>query len=173
MTEAIKGTYQEAVKSTIAAVSGALTTEDKWVAAGMHVRAYFGTETAIQEVKAQFTADAILPAMNKKHAAALAVELPRKGSKEYNALDQSGRDRWDIANQAKKDARSVAATMFNRIVSYAFPKDKAETAPRTLKTRLCEELAALIKACEKAEAPDFDVMAEIGHLKAALAVAAK
>ena len=165
--------YQVTVKSVIEAVKNELTGVNKWQTAGANVREFYGTEAALQEVKAQFTADAILPALDKRHAAALGVDLPRKGSKEYNALDQSGIDRWTAANQAKKDARATAATMFNRIVKYAFPSETEAAAPRTLKTRLCEELAALIKACEKAEAPDFDVMAEIGHLKAALAVAAK
>ena len=165
--------YQTTVKSVIDAVKNELTGVNKWQTAGSNVREFYGTEAALQEVKAQFTADAILPALDKRHAAALGVELPRKGSKEYNALDQSGVARWEAANQAKKDARATAATMFNRIVKYAFPSEAEPAAPRTLKTRLCEELAALIKACEKAEAPDFDVMAEIGHLKAALAVAAK
>jgi hypothetical protein len=58
-------------------------------------------------------------------------------------------------------------------VSYAFPKEKAEAAPRTLKTRFCEDIAALIKAGEKAEAADFDMVACLNHLRAALAVAAK
>ena len=165
--------YQVTVKSVIDAVKNELSGVNKWQTAGSNVREFFGNEAALQEVKAQFTADAILPALDKRHAAALAIELPRKGSKEYNALDASGVARWEAANQAKKDARATAATMFNRIVKYAFPSENEPATPRTLKTRLCEELAALIKACEKAESPDFDVMAEIGHLKAALAVAAK
>jgi hypothetical protein len=40
------------------------------------------TERTLESVKAQFIADAILPAIDKKHAQALAVDLPRKGSKE-------------------------------------------------------------------------------------------
>ena len=165
--------YQTTIKAVIAAVSGELSSVNKWHAAGQAVREFYGTETALTEVKAQFIADAIIPAMDKKHAAALAIELPRKGSKEYNEMSEANRDKWDAANQAKKDARAVAHTMFGRVVKYAFPSEKAETAPRTLKTRLCEELAALIKACEKAENPEFDVIATLGHLKAALAVAAK
>lgn len=165
--------YQTTIKAVIAAVSGELSSVNKWQVAGNAVREFYGSEVALTEVKAQFIADAIIPALDKKHAAALAIELPRKGSKEYNEMSEANRDKWDAANQAKKDARAVAHTMFSRVVKYAFPSEKAETTPRTLKTRLCEELAALIKACEKAESPDFDVMAEIGHLKAALAVAAK
>ena len=175
MTEAIKGSYQEAVKSTTAAVSGALSAEDKWYVAGLAVRAYFGTEAAIQEVKAQFTADAIIPAMKKKHAEALAIELPRKGSKEYNALDQSGVDRWKAANQAKKDARATAATMFNRIVKYAFPSETETESgpPKTLKTRLVDMLSDAIGKIEKAENPDFDAVQALTHLRAAVAVIAK
>ena len=146
MTDAIKGSYQEAVKSTTAAVSGALSAEDKWFVAGLAVRAYFGTEAAIQEVKAQFTADAIIPAMKKKHAEALAVDLPRKGSKDYNALDASGVARWEAANQAKKDARATAATMFARIVKYAFPSESDPAAPRTLTLRVLAS-GRPIRAC--------------------------
>lgn len=171
MTDLIK--YTEVTKSVIAAVSGDIAQSNKWQVAGSNVRGFFGTEAALTEAKAQFLADAILPAIDKRHAAALTVELPRKGSKDFNALDQSGRDKWEAQNQAKKDARAVAHTMFNRVVSYAFPKESEATTPRTIKTRFCEDIAALIKAGEKAEAADFDMVACLNHLRAALAVAAK
>ena len=166
-------TYETAVSSTIAAVKNELTSVNKWQDAGQAIRSFFGTEAALVEIKAQFIADAIIPALDKKYAAALAAELPRKGSKEYNALDASGVARWDAANKAKKDARAVSHTMFSRVVSYAFPKDKETNPPRTLKTRLCEDLAAMIKACEKSEDADFDIAATLNHLRAALAVVAK
>lgn len=125
------------------------------------------------EAKAQFIADAILPALDKKHTSALNKELPRKGSKEYNALDESGRDAWEAANQAKKDARAIAHTYFARLVSYAFPKESEKPAPRELKTRVCEELIALIKACQKAEEGFDGIMECIGHMESALAIASK
>ena len=83
--------------------------------------------------------------------------------------------RWEAANQAKKDARATAATMFSRIVKYAFPKESESEAnpPKTLKTKLIDALSDCIGKIEKAEAPDFDVMGTLTHLKAALAVAAK
>ena len=173
MTEAIKGSYQEAVKTTTAAVSGALSAEDKWQTAGLNVREFFGTEAAIQEVKAQFTADAIIPALKKKHAEALAIDLPRKNSKEYNALDASGVARWQAVDEAKKKARATAATMFNRIVGYAFPKEKAVGETKTLKTRLVKTLSDAIGNIEKAESPDFDAIQALVHLRAAVAVIAK
>jgi hypothetical protein len=94
------------------------------------------TAENLESVKAQFIADAILPAMDKKHAQALAVDLPRKGSKDYNELSQANQAKWETANQAKKDARSVADTYFSRVLGYAFPKPKAESKPVNLKDRI-------------------------------------
>lgn len=165
--------YQVTVKSVIDAVKNELSGVNKWQTAGANVREFFGNEAALQEVKAQFTADAILPALDKRHAAALAIELPRKGSKEYNALDASGVARWEAANQAKKDARATAATMFNRIVKYAFPSEPVTGEPKTLKTRLVTMLSDAIGKIEKAENPDFDAVQALVHLRAAVAVIAK
>lgn len=165
--------YTEVIKSVNAAVSGDLALSNKWLSAGENVRGFYGTEIALTEVKAQFIADAIMPALDKRHAVALAVELPRKGSKEFNEMSDANRAKWEVANQAKKDARAVSHTMFARVVKYAFPSEKAEPAPRSLKTRFCKDIADLIKAGEKAENAEFDVVACLNHLRAALTVAAK
>jgi hypothetical protein len=139
------------------------------------VRGFFGTETALNEAKAQFLADAIIPAIDKKHAQALAIELPRKGSKEFNEMSEANRAKWEDANKAKKDARAVAHTMFARVVKYAFPSEKpeGEGATLTLKTKLAKMLTDAIGKCEKAEEPDFDVLAVHGFLKSALAEVSK
>lgn len=164
-------TYTEVTKAVTEAVRGDINSVNKWQTAGQTVRGFYGTETALNEVKAQFIADAILPAIDKRHVAALNKELPRKGSSEYVAfVGAHGADAWEIANQAKKDARAVAHTMFARVAKYAFPAEKAEAAPRDLKTRLNEELAALVKACQKAEAATFDVGATIAALNGALSI---
>lgn len=165
--------YSAVTKAVTEAVRGDIATGNKWQAAGHAVREFYGTESALTEVKAQFIADAILPAIDKRHAAALQKDLPRKGSEAYNALDAGGRDKWEADNQAKKDARATCHTMFTRVVRYAFPAEKEAATPRTLETRMAEELAALIKACEKAEAPAFDVTTTLTHLRAALATVAK
>ena len=99
--------YSNATRSTIDAIKSDAKTANQWKTAGIKVAECFETESALTEAKAQFIADAILPALDRKHAAALIKELPRKGSKEYNALDQSGRDTWEAANQTKKDARAI------------------------------------------------------------------
>ena len=161
--------YTQMTAAVTSAIRGELTTVNKWQTAGQTVRDFYGTETAINEVKAQFIADAIIPALDKRHAFALSRELPRKNSTEFNALDAGQKDNWETLNDAKKDARATAHTMFTRVVRYAFPAEKKERAPTALKTRLQNELASLIKACEKSEGEDFDVAGTINNLRATLA----
>ncbi len=167
--------YQAMTKAVTEAIKGELATEGKWKTAGAQVREFFGTESALNEVKAQFIADAIIPAMDKKHAAALSTELVRKGSKEYNALDAAGRDKWEAQNQAKKDARSTAHTMFARVVKYAFPAEKveSETETKSTKTKIVNLINDAIGKAEKDTAPDYDAVLLIQQLRAALATASK
>lgn len=173
MTNVTNTSYSSMTGAVAAAIKGTLTTDNKWQAAAHEVRTFYGTETALNEVKAQFIADAIIPAIDKRHAAALSRELPRKGGAEYNAMDEEQRSIWERRNQAKKDARAIAHTMFTRVTRYAFPAEKEVAAPRSLKTRISEELAALIKACEKSEGEDFDVMQTVNNLRATLAIVNK
>ena len=160
--------YSATVEACTNAVRQDINTVNKWETAGQKVRAFFGTETAMLEVKAQFIADAILPAIDKRHAKALNTELPRKNSKEFNALDAGQRETWEYVYQAKKDARSTCDTYFSRIVGYAFPKDKKESEPTTLKTKIQEGIADFIKKCEKATDADFDLVATKQALQAVL-----
>ena len=161
-------------KAVTEAVKGDINTVNKWQTAGTTVREFFGTESALTEVKAQFITDAILPAMNKLHMLALTRELPRKGSADYVAfVGANGVDQWERMNQAKKDARATAHTMFTRVVSYAFPKDRKESTPTTTKTKLIELINDAIKKAQKDEAPDYDATALIAQLQAALATASK
>lgn len=163
--------YQVMVNDVKSAVSTELTGVNKWQKAGGSVRAFWGTESAVNEAKAQFITDAIIPALDKKHQQALTRELPRKGSAEYVAFcGAHGADAWEAANQAKKDARAIAHTMYSRVLKYAFPAEKTDAAPRDLKTRLNEEIAALVKACQKAEGASFDVGATIAALNATLSI---
>jgi hypothetical protein len=160
--------YQATVTACTNAVRQDINTVNKWELAGSEVRLFFGTETAMLEVKAQFIADAILPAIDKRHAKALATELPRKNSKEFNALDAGQRDTWEYVNQAKKDARATLNTYFSRIVGYAFPAEKKESETTSLKTKIQEGIADFIKKCEKATDADFDLVATKQALQAVL-----
>jgi hypothetical protein len=167
--------YQAMTKAVTEAIKGEINTVNKWKTAGAQVREFFGTEAALEEVKAQFIADAIIPAMDKKHAAALNTELPRKGSKEYNVLDAENKVLWDAMNQAKKDARSTAHTMFTRVIKYAFPAEKveSETETKSTKTKIVNLINDAIGKAEKDTAPDYDAVLLIQQLRAALATASK
>jgi len=167
--------YSKVIKSVIAAVSTDITAANKWQVAGAYVAEFYQNETVLEEQKAQFIADAILPAIGKNHAEALKIELPRKGSKEYNDLDDEGVEEWKDANQAKKDARAVAHTMFTRVKGYAFPKvkDESESTPKDLKTKINKTIADLVKACQKAEDATFDITSVIGALENVLTVVNK
>jgi hypothetical protein len=167
--------YSTVVTNCTNAVRQDINTVNKWQTAGTSVAAFFGTEAALTEIKAQFIADAILPAIDKRHAKALSIELPRKNGKEYAALSAGEKETWDAVNQAKKDARATCDTYFSRIVKYAFPKDKAEsdTTPTSLKTKIQETIADLVKKCEKAEGADFDLVATLAALQNVLTVVNK
>lgn len=156
--------YVEIVALVKSAVSSHGETEGRWKALAFPVAEFFGSEAKMLEVKAQFCADAIVPALNADIQCALARELPRKGTdaaKEFEGLD--------AAIAAKKNARATVHVMFARVVSYAFPKARETAAPRSLKTRFAEEITALIKAGEKAEDAEFDIVAVLEHLRDALA----
>ena len=160
--------YESTVTACTNAVRNDINTVNKWQLAGSEVRVFFGTEAAMLEVKAQFIADAILPALDKKHVKALNTELPRKNSKEFQALDAGQRDTWEYVNQAKKDARATCDTYFSRIVKYAFPKEATESESVSLKTKIQNQIADLIKKCEKSTDADFDVVATLQALNAVL-----
>jgi len=165
--------YEAMCKAVTSAVDIKVKADNKWETMGPLVKGFYGTEIAIKEVKAQFLADAIIPALPAKHQKALETDLVRKGSKEYNQLDDHGRALWETANDAKVDARATAHTMFNRVVAYAFTAkkaDKTKKAPTATKTKLIELINDAIKKAQKDETPDYDATALVTQLNLALAI---
>jgi hypothetical protein len=155
--------YSEVISSVKSAIKIDGDTQNKWVKAGESVAEFYQSAKALDEVKAQFIADAILPAIDKRHAQALAVDLPRKGSKEFNektSVDVSYSDKWELANQAKKDARSTCETYFKRVAKYAFPPEKKESAKKSF----AEKISALIEEGGKIKECDFDLVKTMGFL---------
>jgi hypothetical protein len=162
--------YSEVVVSVKSAIKVDSDTQNKWVKAGESVAEFFQSAKALEEVKAQFIADAILPAIDKRYAQALAVDIPRKGSKDFNekiAMDVSYSDKWEIANQAKKDARATCDTYFKRVLKYAFPPEKKESNKKTF----AEKITALIEEGGKIKECDFDLVKVMGFLVQAEKVA--
>lgn len=155
--------YSEVVTATKTAIKADSEVGNKWVKAGESVADFFQSAKALEEVKAQFIADAILPAIDKRHAQALAVDLPRKGSKEFNekiSVDVSYSDKWELANQGKKDARATCDTYFKRVLKYAFPPEKKESAKKSF----AEKISALIEEGGKIKECDFDLVKVMGFL---------
>lgn len=168
--------YSNAVTETTKAIASDAKTENQYKKAGSAVVACFATEDAIREVKAQFIVDAIIPGLDKKHQTALNTDLVRKNSKEYQAYDTNMRAQWNDAYEAKKTARSIADTYFNRVVGYAFPKVKEESESESitdLKTKINEQIANMIKKCQKTENANFDINATIQALQNVLTVVNK
>ena len=166
--------YSAVCAAVQSAIAGDASAETKWQKVAAIVPAFYGTAEALIEGKAQFVADAIAPALPKRHAQAIAVELPRKNSKEYAALDEAGRARWQAATEAKADARATYETTFKRVLAKAFPPVKGEgdegnEGTKTLETKLAKAIADCISKIEKAEAPAFDAPTALAGLRAALA----
>ena len=155
--------YSEVVSSVKSAIKIDGDTQNKWVKAGESVAEFFQSVKALEEVKAQFIADAILPALDKKHCEALGKDLPRKGSKEYiehTQKDSGYADKWEIANQNKKDARATCDTYFKRVLKYAFPPEKKEGSKKSF----AEKITALIEEGGKIKECDFDLVKVMGFL---------
>ena len=155
--------YSEVVNKVKSAIRVDADTQNKWVKAGESVADFYQSAKSLEEQKAQFIADAILPAIDKKHSEALGVDIPRKNSKEYNEniqKDATYADKWDLANKAKKDARSTCDTYFKRVLQYAFPKPSTEST----KKGFVERLTKLIEDGGKIKECDFDLVKVMGFL---------
>lgn len=165
-------TYSEVINVVKNAVSNDVQSVTKWKEAGIVTASFYKNREALNETKAQFITDSIIPALDKRHMQALNKETVRKGSKEYAAFDDGQRQAWEVLNQAKKDARAIAHTLYSRLLSYAFPVEKVESdAPvATLESKLAADLAAWIKRLEKAESTPFDLPKVTANLKATLAL---
>ncbi len=155
--------YSEVLVSVKSAIKVDSDTQNKWEKAGFMVAEFYQSAKALEEVKAQFIADAILPAMDKYHTQILAKELPRKNSKDYNdncAKDSGYAENWESINQAKKNARAITNTYFSRVLKYAFPPEKKESVKKTF----AEKLSALIEEGGKIKECDFDLVKVMGFL---------
>lgn len=163
----INANIKKVVTDAIATESKA---ERKWLDVGSAVRAEYASETALNEVRAEFLDQVIYPAMGDEAMRIIRAEVPRKGSEAWRQNTPAVQQTYLNLIEAKKTVRGKGSVYFGRVVKYAFPSDEESTpaAKRDLKTRLNEELSALIKACQKSEGEVFDVGMVIGHLEATL-----
>jgi hypothetical protein len=151
-------TYQQVTTSTIEALRASNNAENKLQQAGENVRAFYVTREAFREVKKQFEADAIIPALDKKYIQALSYTIER--------ADKS--EQADVLRKAKATARGFVASYFSKIENHAFPKDKAEPTPREPSMAFVEDLIKVAKKGQKLEAAQFNLVKVMAHLNAAL-----
>lgn len=154
--------YSEMVSKVRGAFKADKTQANRWAEAGRDVAAFYHSADALLEVKAQFMADAIIPELDKKHQDALLKDLPRKGSKAYNEMNEANQALWASATKAKADAKATAHTMFKRVMDYAFPpvkEEKEDSATASDLTKIIEHLTAALKKCEKSEELECDAAA--------------
>ena len=155
--------YQDMISAVKSALKLGDKAETELQSMGLNVAEFYGSEKALEEVKAQFIADAIHSIVKPKHVQALAVDLPRMNSKAYKeacSVDNSYPDKWDTANQAKKDARSTIGTYYKRVVSYAFPAEKKDSP----KKGFIDRITKLIEEGGKIKECDFDLVKVMGFL---------
>ncbi len=153
------------------AIAGEIANGHKWQGVGKALSAEYATREAAELVKDAIVFEGIIPHMGEEAVRIMSAEMPRKGSKDWNAASANQQAAWTAIKEAKPRVRAAAEVYYNRAMDYAWPQattEKGPTAPRDLKTRVNEELAALIKAMQKATEPTFDVGPVIGHLEAAL-----
>lgn len=158
-------TVAEANQSAIEAVRSNRTNEAKWAKSGMIHAALYTSREAMEADQERIKAEAIMPGLEKWVVDNFSRDLPRKGSKVYESYTHEEKEQWEKFMKEKINARSYIKENFTRLLNAAFEKPKAASEPRNLRTRIMEEIATLVKACQKAEEADFDLMATIASLQ--------
>ena len=164
-------TYTEVCTTVKAAITATEATNAKWDTVGKNILAFYDSPDALKAVKAQFCADAIVPALARKHRDALELNIPRKGSKDDTEPAKNAE-----ARAAKKDATATRDTMFMYALKKAWPEygksdDAAEsedTPDATDSDKIRKALTELIAKVQKKESLDFDSAAAVKNLQAAL-----
>lgn len=163
--------YIKVIESTKSAVSADVKVTNAWKAASESVASFYVTSEAFEAAKAQFCADAIIPALPKADRDILATKLPRKGTDEANAMPD-----WKNKIDALASARGKVASYFARLCKYAFPKEKtisnsASETPKASETsesgagltaaKLAERIATMIKQVQATDSLDGVRIADV------------
>lgn len=151
-------TYNQVTTATIDALKSTAQSENKLQKAGEIVRAFYGSIEALDAVRKQFEADAIIPALETKHRSALALEIKR-GEKGEQA---------DNARKAKATARGFVASYYSKIKAHAFPTVRTEPTTREPSLAFVEDLIKLAKKGQKLESAEFNLVKVMGFLNGAL-----
>jgi len=143
-------------KTSTDAIQSELKSSKKWKEAGAVIAAEYENAEAFTAIKDEYLDEVVYPAMGDEALRIMRAELPRKGSKEWNAASETQQAAWAALNTAKIGVRGSANSLFARVRDrYAFPKssdDKGADQKRTDDTTYClERNAQCEKRLQKAE----------------------
>ena len=145
------------------AVTDAISTENKatrkWQDAGIACRAEYASPEALEAVRGEFLDEVIYPAMGDDAVRVINAEVPRKGSKQYNA-EPSQHAAWAELQKAKVTVRGKGSVYFGRVLEYAFPEADSDSEGEGSEGEGSEEAAAKAKA---AKSPRGRLAAKIGE----------
>jgi hypothetical protein len=149
------------------AVSSETATKGKWAKAGSLVAQAYPDETALKAEKEDFCNKAIVPALREELRTALTMDIPRKGTDDYN-VDPT---KWDKLKDLRKDATATRDTLYRKVVEFAWPKEKTAPTPRPVLVWLKEHIMAISTKLDKVDGTDAAEEFDIVAMKRAIAAA--
>jgi len=152
-------TLVELTKINRATIQADNLSQSKWLDCGIANRVFYGSEEVLKEQKKQFCADMIIPALDSKTRAHLDIDVKLTDKDSPEGIK---------ARDDKKKAIGMVNSYFSRIMKYAFPTEKAETAPREPSLAFVEDLIKVAKKGMKLEAAEFDLVEAMRGLNIAL-----
>ena len=93
-------------KAIVDAIGCENKAERKWLDAGAAVRGEYASREALEAVRPQFLAEVIYPALGEDAIRVINAEIPRKGSKDWNAASADQQAAWSAINEGKKITRA-------------------------------------------------------------------
>lgn len=178
---------QNLISATIDAFAVLDKAENKFVKLGELVAGEYQSADKFEAVKAEYIAQAILPAMGKEAQKIMGAELLRKGSPAYLekcAADPTYKEQHETMSKAKINTRAAADKNFRRVRDYADrvwnpPKqddatdgEKGATTPTTKQAKLLKKAVELQTALQKDEQPTYDHKEAIRLMQALVKVLA-
>jgi len=153
-----------------AAIDATNKAEGKWAALKVPVAKYYATREGFVAVRAQFITDYILPNMRTdattgmKCVDLMALQLPRKGNKEYNqkVAENAAYEKEHAALRAARVIVNAKSGEYcTRVEEYTFgkaekPADGTPQTPETKQSKLLKAVSALLEKVQKDEEPTYN-----------------
>jgi len=162
---------QRIVSATLDAFATLDKAENKFVKLGEIVAAEYAGPDKFEAIKADYIAEAILPAMGTEAQKIMGADLLRKGTPAYLekcAADPTYKDQHEKMSKAKINTRAAADKNFRRVRDYADrvwnpPKqddgatdgEKGANPTTTKQAKLLKKAVELLTALQKDEQPTY------------------